>query len=148
MARRSRLSRYLTIALILFFTPIFVFGAAVAVTGFVTVEVHDKNEGINLYIPFPALLLDVAIMVAPMVIPDEALDEARREFAPYQEAVDSFASELEDIPSGVLVEFESDNEHVMVTKSWRSFSVDVQSEDADVKVKLPARLMSRALDVL
>lgn len=148
MARRSRLSRYLTIAFILFITPIFVFGATVALTGFVTVEVHQKSEGVDLYIPFPAILLDLAIMVAPMVIPDDAMDDARREIAPYQEAIEGFAEELEGIPSGVLVEFESENEHVLVTKSWRSFQVNVESEEADVNVKVPARLMSRALDVL
>ena len=148
MARRSRLSRYLTIALILFFTPIFVFGATIALTGFVTVEVHDRNEGVNLYIPFPAILIDLALFAAPMVVPDDALDDARREIAPYQDAIESFVEELEDIPSGVLVEFESDEEHVQVSKSWGSFKVDVQSPDTDVKVKVPARLMSKALDVL
>lgn len=148
MAQRSRLSRYLTIALILFFTPIFVFGATIALTGFVTVEVHDKNEGVNLYIPFPAIFFDLAVLVAPMVVPDDALADARREIAPYQEAIESLVEELEDIPSGVLVEVESPDAHVQVSKSWRSFKVDVQSDDADVKVKVPARLMSRALDVL
>jgi hypothetical protein len=148
MADRSRLSRYLTIALILFFTPIFVFGATIALTGFVTVEVHDKNEGVNLYIPFPAIFFDLAVLVAPMVVPDEALADARREIAPYQEAIETLVEELEDVPSGVLVEVESRDARVQVTKSWRSFKVDVQSDDADVKVQVPARLMSRALDVL
>lgn len=148
MARNSRLSRYLTIALIIFFTPIFVFGATIALTGFVTVEVHDKNEGIDVYVPVPAILFDLAILVAPLVIPDDALDEARREIGPYQEAIEAFAEELVDMPSGVLVEFESKDEHVLITKTWRSFKIDVRSADADVKVKMPARLLSRALDIL
>jgi len=146
MARQSRLSRYLTIALILLVTPIFVFGAALAVTGFVTVEVYEEG-GTNLYIPVPALLFDVAIFVAPMVMPDEALADARREIAPYREALATLAEELEDCPSGVLVDYRGNDERVQISKGWRSFKVDVDSDDTEVHVKVPARLMSRALDV-
>ncbi|HEX9735768.1 MAG TPA: hypothetical protein VGG06_27730 [Thermoanaerobaculia bacterium] len=146
MARQSRLSRYLTIALILLVTPIFVFGAALAVTGFVTVEVYEE-DGTNLYIPVPALLFDVAIFVAPMVMPDEALADARREIAPYREALVTLAEELEDCPSGVLVDYRGNDERVQISKGWRSFKVDVDSDDTEVHVKVPARLMSRALDV-
>lgn len=147
MAQQSRLSRYLTIALILFLTPIFVFGATVAVTGFVTVEVYEE-EGVNLYLPVPAILFDLAVFVAPMVVPDDALAEARREIEPYREALETLADELRDCPSGVLVDYQGRNERVQVSKSWRSFKVDVDTEDTDVHVKMPARLMSRALDVL
>jgi hypothetical protein len=146
MARQSRLSRYLTIALILLVTPIFVFGAALAVTGFVTVEVYEEG-GTNLYIPVPALLFDVAIFVAPMVMPDEALADARREIAPYRDALVTLAEELEDCPSGVLVDYRGNDERVQISKGWRSFKVDVDSDDTEVHVKVPARLMSRALDV-
>lgn len=146
MARQSRLSRYLTIALILLVTPIFVFGAALAVTGFVTVEVYEE-DGTNLYIPVPALLFDVAIFVAPMVMPDQALADARREIEPYRDALVTLAEELEDCPSGVLVDYRGNDERVQISKGWRSFKVDVDSDDTEVHVKVPARLMSRALDV-
>jgi hypothetical protein len=146
MARQSRLSRYLTIALILLVTPIFVFGAALAVTGFVTVEVYEEG-GTNLYIPVPALLFDVAIFVAPMVMPDQALADARREIEPYRDALVTLAEELEDCPSGVLVDYRGNDERVQISKGWRSFKVDVDSDDTEVHVKVPARLMSRALDV-
>lgn len=148
MAQRSRFARYATIAVIIFFTPIFVFGAAIALTGFVTVEVHDEKEGMDLYVPFPAIILDLAIFVAPMVIPDDALNDARREIGPYQEALETLADELESCPSGVIVDFRDGDDHVQVSKSWRSFKVDVDTDDTDVKVKVPARLMGRALDVL
>lgn len=146
MAQKSRLSRYLTIALIVFLTPIFVFGATVAITGFVTVEVYEE-DGVNLYVPVPALLFDLAIFAAPLVMPDDALADARRELEPYREALETVADELEDCPSGVLVDYQGRNERVQVSKTWRSFKVDVDTEDTDVHVKMPARLMSRALDV-
>lgn len=146
MAQQSRLSRYLTIALILLVTPIFVFGATLAVTGFVTVEVYEEG-GTNLYLPVPALLIDLAIFIAPMVIPEDELADARREIAPYRDALVTLAEGLEDCPSGVLVDYHGKHEQVQVTKTWRSFKVDVDTDDTEVHVKVPARLMSRALDV-
>ncbi len=143
---RSRLSRYLTIALIIFLTPIFVFGATIAVTGFVTVEVYEE-DGVNLFIPVPAVLFDLAIFAAPMVIPDEELEDARREIAPYRDALETIADELKDCPSGVIVDYKGDGEHFQLTKSWRSYQIDVDTDDTEVHVKMPARLMSRALDV-
>ena len=143
---RSRLSRYLLIALLVFLTPIFVFGATIAVTGFVTVEVYEEN-GTNLFIPVPAILFDLAIFAVPMVVPEDAMEDARREIAPYQDALIEIADELKDCPSGVIVDVKSDGEHFQLTKTWRSYKIDVDTEDTEVHVKMPARLMSRALDV-
>jgi len=147
MSERSHFSRFVTIALILFFAPIFVFGATIAVTGIVTVDVRTA-DGPDIYVPVPALLFDIAVLLVPLVVPDEALADARREVAPYRESLELIADELRDCPSGTLVEVRGRDEHVKVTKSWRSFEVKVDTEDAYVDVKVPARLMSRALDVL
>jgi len=147
MSQRRPFSRFVTIALILFFAPIFVFGATIALTGMVTVDVRTA-DGPDVYVPVPALLFDIAILLAPLVIPEDALAEARREVEPYRESLEIIADELRDCPSGTLVEFKGRGEHVKVSKSWRSFEVKVDTEDADVDVKVPARLMSRALDVL
>jgi len=143
---RSRLSRYLTIGCLILLTPIFVFGATIAVTGFVTVEVYEEG-GTNLFIPVPAILFDLAIFAAPMVIPDEELEDARREIAPYRDALETIADELKDCPSGVIVDYQGNGEHFQLTKTWRSYQIDVDTDDTEVHVKMPARLMSRALDV-
>ena len=143
---RSRLSRYLTIGCLIFLAPIFVFGATIAITGFITVEVYEE-DGVNLFIPVPAILFDVAVAAAPMVIPDEAMEEARREIAPYQDALITIADELKDAPSGVVVDYQGNGESFQLTKTWRSYQIDVDTDDTEVHVKMPARLMSRALDV-
>ncbi len=147
--RRRPFLRYVAIALILLMSPIFALATAVAVTGTVTVEVHERGpDGTRIYVPVPALLLDAAVALAPMVIPEEELAEARREIAPYRDGLEALAKELEDMPAGVLVEVETDEEHVLITKSWRSFEISVESHDADVHVTVPSRLVSRVLDVL
>ncbi len=147
MSQRRTFSRFMAFALFLFFAPIFVFGATIAVTGMVTVDVRTA-DGPDVYVPVPALLFDIAILLAPLVVPDDALAEARREVEPYRESLELIADELRDCPSGTLVEVKGRHEYIKVSKSWRSFEVNVDTEDVDVNVKVPARLMSRALDVL
>ena len=146
---KSRFTRFVAISLIVLVTPIFALGATVAATGTVTVQVHERGpDGVRLYIPLPALLIDAAVALAPLVIPEEDLAEARREIAPYRDGLEALAAELEGMPSGVLADVRSGGERVRITKTWRSFEIDVESDDADVHVAVPARLLSRALDVL
>lgn len=146
---RSRWLRYTAIAAIVLISPIFALAATVAATGTVTVKVAEHGpDGVNLYIPVPALVFDLALFAAPMVMPEDALDEARAELAPYREGLDALAAELADMPAGVLVEVESDGEHVRVEKTWRSFEIKVESSDADVTVSVPARVVASALKVL
>ena len=58
------------------------------------------------------------------------------------------ADELATMPSGVLVDVQSHGEHVRVTKTWRTFDIEVHSADADISVSVPSRLLSRTLDML
>ncbi len=148
-SRRRPFTRWVTFALLVFLMPVFAFATAVAATGTVTVSVHEPGaDGVHLYIPVPALLIDVAIFAAPRLMPEEALAEARAEIEPFRAGLEALAEELESCPSGVLVDVQTPDEHIRVTKSWRSFEVEVDSEDADVRVSVPARLASRVLDVL
>ena len=94
------------------------------------------------------LLVDLAVFVAPRVLPDEALAEARREIDPFRDGLEALAEEIEHCPQGVLVDVHTGDEHIRVVKGWRSFEVTVDSEDVDVHVSVPARLAGRVLDVL
>lgn len=143
---RGRLLRFLAIALVLLVSPIFVLAATVAATGTVTVAVHDRGaDGINLWLPVPALLIDLAAVVGPQVIPQDALDEIRREVAPYRALILEAVRQLEDCPNGVLVEVVNRNEHVVVRKTHGRFQVTVDSIDLDVRVSVPDRVARRAL---
>ncbi len=147
--RPSCFARYVAFALLVFLMPVFAFATAVVATGTVTVSVQERgDDGVHLYIPVPALLIDLAVAIAPLVMPDDVLAEARAEIAPFREGLEAVVQELENCPSGVLVEVSTPTEHVRVAKTWRSFEVEVDSDDADIRVKVPARLASRVLDVL
>ncbi len=142
-------TRFVAITLIVLLTPVFTLAATVAATGTVTVRVHERGpDGVRLTIPLPALLFDAALGLAPLVIPEDELAEMRRQIAPYREGLEALAAELEKMPAGVLADIHSDGEHVRITKTWRSFEIDVESDDADVHVAMPARFLSRVLDVL
>lgn len=147
--RRRPYLKWTAIALVCLMSPFFALATAVVATGTVTVEVDEKAaDGAHLYIPMPALLFDLAIFAAPLMIPDEALAEARREIAPYRQGLRQMAESLEDMPSGVLVDVKSAGENVRITKEGRSFHVRVQDGDTDISIALPARLLSRSLDVI
>ncbi len=147
--RKMPFRRYVAFALLVFLMPIFAFATAVAVTGTVTVRVQEQgDDGVNLYIPVPALLIDLAVFVASRAMPDDALAEIRAEIAPFRDGLEALAEELETCPSGVLVDVQTPDEHVRITKDWRSFEVEVDSEDANVRVSVPARLASRLLGVI
>ena len=147
--RPSPLTRFLVIVLILLVTPIFVLGATVAATGTVTVSVRESGpNGANLFIPVPALLFDVAVATLPMLIPEHERGEARRAIAPYRPTLEAIADELEDCPPGVLVEIQQDGEEIRIRKTRRSYQIEVDGDDADVRIGVPARLLGRALDVI
>ena len=146
---RRPFTRYVAIVLLIFLMPVFAFATAVAATGTITVSVHERGaDGVNLYLPVPALLLDLAVFVAPRLMPDDALAEARAEIAPFRQGLEAIAVELENCPNGVLVEVQTPTEHVRIAKTSRSFEIEVDSDDADVRVSVPVRLASRLLDVL
>ena len=146
--KRSRLSRFLAFALICLLTPIFVFGATVAATGFVQVSVDERGpDGANLFIPVPAIFFDIALFAAPRMMPPEALADAKAEIEPYLPALRQLAEELDNLPDATLVEVKSPTEHVKISKRFGSFYVEVHDQDADVSVKVPARLIGGALGI-
>ncbi len=147
--RHGRFTRFVAIAMVLMIMPFFLVATAIAATGTVTVRYHDRSEsGVNLTIPVPALLFDIAAFVAPRLIPDDALDEIREELEPWQPALVEAANALNDCPSGVLVDFRDHEEHVVVSKQRGRYSVKVDNPDVNIQVSVPSRIMRRALQAV
>ncbi|RMH16073.1 MAG: hypothetical protein D6696_19080 [Acidobacteria bacterium] len=140
--------RFLAIVTLIALLPFVVVGTTIAATGTVTVQVHERTEGVHLWLPVPALLFDVAAFVAPRLIPEQELASVHAELEPWRPALVEAVRALEDCPSGLLVEVVTASEHVRVSKDGRSFRVSVESPDVDVKVAVPARIARRALQAL
>lgn len=123
--------------------------ATVVQSGVMTVHVDDRSsDGVRLFLPVPAALIEVGVGTLPLWMPDDELAEVRRQLAPWQPALRAAARALEEAPSAVLVSVDSPSERVRVAKEGRSLTVDVHSPDTDVRVSLPAHTLTRILDAL
>jgi hypothetical protein len=118
--------------------------ATVAAGGLVTVQVEEAGPGGGrLLVPVPAALLDLGLGVAALAIPAGELRQLRAEAAPFQPALAAIARGIEECPDAVLVEVVTDRESVRVTKRGATLVIDVDAEDGEVRVALPARTLTR-----
>lgn len=144
----GRLARVLT-ALAVAFAVTFVgtgvaLAATVMSTGVVTVSVQEEGpEGHRMFVPVPALALDLGLAIAALAIPAEELERVREEARPFAPALGQIARELERCPDATLVEMVSDRESVRVVKRGAGFVIDVDSPDGQVRVALPARSLTK-----
>lgn len=144
-----RFLRFVIFASLILMMPVFVLAASFVAAGTVTVAVEDSGpDGVDLFVPVPAILLDIAALVVPRVIPEAELAQIHAELEPWHGALKEAVQALEDCPDGVLVEVKNKQEHVLVTKRARRFQVNVDSQDVDVRVSMPDRVLRRALQVL
>ncbi|MCB1033732.1 MAG: hypothetical protein KDD47_07855 [Acidobacteria bacterium] len=114
--------------------------ATVATTGgLVMVHVHPQ-DGPNLHLPVPVVLLRAGLGAADHFAPRE-LAEARRQLAPWQPSFEALAEELAESPSFVLAEIHADDADVAIAKNERRLEVDVDAPDAIVHLSLPVSLV-------
>lgn len=128
---------------------ILVAGTVVA-TGVVSVRVQESGpDGLDLYLPVPAALVETTISLAPVVARlasddfDREMDRLRIEIGPWMGAVASVLDELGRLPDATLVEVEGPGEHVVVRKRGRSLHVLVDEPGGRVSVVVPVRLVQR-----
>jgi hypothetical protein len=116
----------------------------IAVGGLVTVKVEEqRGDGTNLYIPVPAALLDLGLMV----IPDEELArvqaDLQKDLGDWGPAFAASLEAFEDCPDGLLLEAQDGAETVRIEKRGRSFLVHVNDGETEVRVSVPARFFGR-----
>jgi hypothetical protein len=102
------------------------------------------TEDLDLTLPIPTHLIDAAMLTARLAMPEQELDSVRRQVEPWVPMIDAAARELGDLPDGtVLVSVTTAEETVVVERRGGRLRVDVDAEDADVHVSLPARSLRR-----
>ena len=106
--------------------------------GAVMVYVQEKKpEGHRLWVPVPALLVDLGVRF----VPDERLRDALRDLQPWLPAIEAASHELKRCPDGLLVEVQDPTDHVTVSKGGDVLRVDVDSETDTVHVSVPISLI-------
>lgn len=113
----------------------------VAATGMVTVQVDSDDPGTpDLWIPMPALVLDLGLGIAEIAMPADERAALRAEMAEVTPYLRTLGRELIAMPDATLVSVESDREQVSIVKRGRNFHIDVQDDDGtSVRVSVPAR---------
>jgi hypothetical protein len=128
-------------AKMIFLTVSLVIAGIVADAGFIGVRVYQKRpDGHNIFLYVPAILVPVAVNVAPQ----QKLEQAMRKAKEFLPALRIAAEELERMPDGLLVEVKSPREYVHIEKSGGSLVVDVDNERETVHVSVPLRMVRDA----
>ncbi|PYV03072.1 MAG: hypothetical protein DMG26_10090 [Acidobacteria bacterium] len=113
--------------------------------GAVIVYVHEKKpEGHRIWVPAPALLVDLGVRF----VPEERLRDALQDLRPWLPAIEAAGHELERSPDGLLVEVKDRTDHVMVSKGGDVLRVDVDSETETVHVSVPISLIESVAERL
>ncbi len=125
-----------------FFTSIVGAGAYLVTGGIMVCDVETPE--VNLTIPVPTRLADMAFLVARVALPDEDREEIRREIGSFLPFIDELVGGLADIDNGTtLVSVETGQETVLIEKRLGKFLIDVDAEDAKIRVSIPARSLRR-----
>ena len=103
-----------------------------------------ESPDVNLFIPIPTQLADAGLLVARVAMPEQERERMRQEVEPWLPMVETITGALADLPNGtVLVSVATSEETVRVEKRSGALTVDVDTEDTDVHVSLPARSAKR-----
>lgn len=125
-------------------------GVIYAHGGVMSVRVHEAEQGLDLYVPVPMVIVDGAVATASHVMPNEDWLEmqADLDLGEWAPLVREVLKALDDCPDAVLVEVIDGNERVRVTKEGRYLKVDVDQDDVDVRVSIPTRSVRRTVNRL
>ena len=145
-----RMKRILVVAsLVLLSIPLLsavAVAGAVAHSGLVSIDVEDRSsEGVDLFIPVPALMIEGALSIALLFCPEEELEEIRLESAPWIPAVMEVVGTFESLPDATLVEVFDGSERVWVRKVGRNLEVEVEQEELHLEISLPIGTVRRSL---
>lgn len=113
--------------------------------GFVHVSVDDSNkDGTHLHLMVPAQLATIAAHF----VPPKHFEGHQRELRALLPALKLSALELAKLPDSVLVEVRDGNQRVLVSKVGDGLSVEEDSPQEHVKVRVPLRAIYDTAGIL
>ena len=120
--------------------------AVVIHKGVVTVAIEDRSpDGVSLYLPVPAAFIEFGASAVQVFMPERERAALTRQLEPWRDSLHAAFQAIEDCPDAVLVNVETDNERVRISKEGRSLEITVHDRDADVRVSLPVDSFNRLL---
>jgi hypothetical protein len=129
-----------------------IIGLLLTVGGVATVQLHERSEGIRLFLPVPMAVVSATAATAGFLSPmhgDELVeihgDLNLEEWEPF---VDALFAGLEDCPDVTFVEVEDHGDHVKVAKRGGKIRVEVRDPDLSLNVSVPIRPVRRTVSAL
>lgn len=126
--------------------PMLLVGGVVANSSIMIVQVSEGADGMNIMVPVPLMLAQVATVFAPDEIKRHRLDSEALQYMPY---LARFVDELEALPDVTLVEVRDRDDHVKVSKSGDHLRVQVRDgRGAKVDVNIPMATVRGVVDAI
>jgi len=148
MSRR----RKLILGIVLLFAVLMVgtvgLGAATAVgRGVIQVRIDSGDrDGGHFGLAVPAVLIDAAILLAPMHLVEDELPV--EEIRPYLPLLRELSSQIERLPDAVFVEVNGPDETVRIEKKNGRFVIDVTGPGERVHLSVPVSTVTHAMRTL
>ena len=118
-------------------------GAVYATSGVISVRIHERESGLDVYLPLPATMVE-GIVVGGTRVAD--LAELRSEIGEWAPMVRELLEVLEESPDATFVEVRDGREHVLVTKRRGSMLVEVDTDEVFVEVSAPIHMVRRTVE--
>jgi hypothetical protein len=122
--------------------------------GVATVQLHERSEGIRLFLPVPMAMVTATAATAGFLSPvggdlgdlrmeiEGDLDLDLEEWEPF---VDALFEGLEECPDVTFVEVFDHGDHVRVAKKGGKIRVDVRDPDVSLSIAVPIRPIRRTV---
>lgn len=129
-----------------------IIGLILTVGGVATVQLHERSEGIRLYLPVPMAVVSATAATAGFLSPvhaDELVEiHGDLQLAEWEPFVDAVFEGLEECPDVTFVEIQDRGDHVRIAKRGGKIRVEVTDPDISLNVAVPIRPMRRTVSAL
>ena len=126
-------------------------GAVYAWSGVATVRVRDAGQGVNLFVPVPMALVEVAVAGASWSHSEHfqrKIEFHLEELGDLAPMVRMVLLELESCPDVTLVEVQDHGSHVKIVKRGGDLEIAVDDGDTTVRISVPISSVRRTIDRL
>ena len=129
-----------------------IFAVVMSAGGFATVKLHERSEGVRLYLPVPMALVSATAATAGFLSPVHADDlveiHGDLDLEEWEPFVDALLEGLEECPDFTLVEVRDRGDWVKVAKRRGKIRVQVRDPDISLDVSVPIRPVRRTVAAL
>ncbi len=152
----SPLRRFLIVAAAAIAFVVIAWTAIIAVIltvgGVATVQLHERSEGVRLFVPVPMALISATAATAGFLAPLEA-DELVEisgdvDLGEWEPFIDALFEGLEESPDVIFVEVVDHGDLVRVAKKGGKIRVEVEDPDLSLRVAVPIRPIRRTITSL